>query len=289
VDAAKNFKLWTCGGEITPGVACGEHMNGLPVAEFGKAVVFDDHGTGVNARLTAWKECIAPGQRLILEPEKTVDTFAFYESHRTPYPQIGLFKSLQGTTDDHKVAFHNEVLCAALTPVVILDERFQRIAVQTASNDYEAAITDLWFNKHDDFKMGKIWKRMRVHVPSATEGGCNLEEPKADDIIKYLETLAGMIGQGAYIVIHQTIFEKLGNGQEKMLARYLANQAKICHWINVVCSGRGVPWQLQGNNHGSEYRPRFIALSALLQCLEHMPSKVHLVRLLEVTRAPCKR
>ena len=125
---------------------------------------------------------------------------------------------------------------------------------------------------------------MRVFVPPVDV--CNLEQPKLKDIIEYLMGMRKNLGSGAFVVVHQTIFDKLSEaGEEKRLEYHLAGQTKCYAWINVVCSGRGVPWQLRDRDYNADYHPRFIALSALLQCLEHMPSKLHLVRLLEVTRA----
>lgn len=298
VAPGSDFQLWTCDGQITRGTQCGENLNDLAREQFTKAVVFDWHGEGVHGRLTPWLidwlKAIPERADAPLRPDEVIDGgkgFAFYESHRTPFPQTGLFASLvkQGHANEQKEAFENEVLCAALTPVLILDERFQRVAAQRLSADYEAAVPRKWGISRllqEHFSMGKIWKRMGVHVPLAQE--CDLERPKLDDIRTYLNAIDTRLGRGAYIVVHQSIFEKLGAQEEHELTRCLADKAGTGGWVNVVCSGRGVPWQLQGKDRDSEYRPRFIALSALLQCLEHMPSKLHLIRLLEVTRAPSR-
>lgn len=280
-----DFKLWTYNGEISQDVKCGNVLGDLYRNDFKKAVVFDWHGDGVKAGLdNNWLEV----NEDFLKPEDVIDKdkgFAFYESHRSFFPQVGLFPSL--LLGFGASSFEQEALCAALTPVLILDERFQRIADQE-SIDYKGAIARQWRNMAAEFKMGNIWERMRVHVPLADE--CDVEQPNLCGILKYINSIGKELGKGAYVVVHQTIFEKLRD-EEKDLAKCLAEGAEKYGWINVVCSGRGVPWQLQGNNQDAAcaaYRPRFIALSALLQCLEHMPSKLHLIRLLEVTRAPSK-
>lgn len=278
----KESKLWTYNRVGAPAeIHCGNELSQLTLKDFQVAVVFDWHGDGVSSRLQNWRreKCIRAGT---LPPTDVIDKFAFYESFRSYFPQNGLFPSLSRDAGD---AFKNELLIAALTPVVILDERFQRITAKEYTADYAAAISKKWrenFNEH--FSMGKIWKRMRVYVPNGEEE-CNLEQPKLNEIKKYLKSISEKIGKGAYVVVHQSIFEKL-DAQEKLLTEYLTELAVQENWINVVCSGRGVPWQLLERALNNNYRPRFAALSALLECLEHMPSKVHLIRLLEVTRAP---
>ena len=218
-----------------------------------------------------------------LKPDQVLDKFAFYESFRTPFPQNGLFPSL---ASDMRDEFAVELLWAALTPVVIIDERFQRIAEQDCSPEYNAAVPNDWQTPtyKNEFTMGRIWKRMRVYVPKGGEE-CSLEQPRLENIQGYLKAILDEIGKGVYVVIHQSVLEKLG-ASESELTSYLACRSQKDNWVNVVCSGRGVPWQLMRNAPEQAFRPRFVALASLLECLERMPSKVHLMRLLEVTRAP---
>lgn len=264
-------------GILNNGTPCGENLNKLEESLFAKAVVFDDHGGGIKRQLkNRWRV----DETNPLPPEKV--KFAFYESRRTAFPQRGLFDSLLHSFG--KDGFEAEAQCAALTPVLILDERFQRIAAQPASSDCQESIPPVWRNGYEqEFSMKMIWERMRVFVPQVDE--CNLEQPKLEEIKKYLTDNTGNLGKGAFVVVHQTIFDKLDEASEKGLANHLVAQTLKYEWINVVCSGRGVPWQLRDRDRDADYHPRFIALSALLQCLEHMPSKLHLVRLMEVTRA----
>lgn len=277
--AENDFKLWMEDIKLND-IPCGMNLDGLVEAEFGKAVVFDNHGSGIKRQLAPTHQWRKGCPSSPFSPERV--KFAFYESHRSPFPQAGLFASL--LLSFGKAGFESEALCAALTPVLILDERFQRIAAQRVSSACQPSIPDAWLNDGQEFFMGKmIWEQMRVFVPLVNE--CNLEQPKLEEIKKYLMGITENLGKGAFVVVHQTIFDKLSESGEKGLANHLAELSKEHDWINVVCSGRGVPWQLQDRDRGADYHPRFIALSALLQCLEHMPSKLHLVRLLEVTRA----
>jgi hypothetical protein len=272
-----DFQLWMEDIQLN-GNWCGSNLNDLHKEGFKKAVVFDNHGSGIKRQLgNRWRKG-KPSSPFSPSDVK----FAFYESFRTAFPQTGLFASLLHCfgIDGFKI----EAQCAALTPVLILDERFQRIAARLASSACQGSIPQAWANGGHEFFMRTIWDQMRVFVPRVED--CNLEEPKLEEIKKYLMGIRESLGSGAFVVVHQTIFDKLSKaGEEKELANHLAGQTKSHGWINVVCSGRGVPWQLRDRDHNADYHPRFIALSALLQCLEHMPSKLHLIRLLEVTRA----
>jgi hypothetical protein len=274
----------TCLGDA---VRIGADLKNLEQNNIGTAVVFDSHGHGL-------EECLQKFTWLINDTDirkpSEVEP-AFYESFRSMSPQTGLFSALRADGRD-PLDLEKELLCAGLTPVVVLDERFQRLATQPRPEQYVAAIPPTWQRFEAAFSMQQIWKRMRIYVPLATE--CGLEAPALDSepgavhkgIREYLECLERTLGRGVHVIVHQTIFEKLGR-QEQRLVEILGAKASKLGWVNFVCSGRGMPWQLQGNDWSQfGYAPRFVPLSELLHCLEHMPSKVHLVRLLEVKRAP---
>lgn len=286
----RGYQIWA--GDSTNPLwgRCGGNLPDLKLGDFEKAVVFDWHGSGV-AQESSWaiESCWAGDQ---LPPAEVIDKFKFYESYRNAFPQTGLFQTELGNSDTAASGILElELLCAALTPVLILDERFQRIARNGASGPYAGgAIPSPWTRLDAEFTMGKIWKRMQIFVPveDGENGNCDLESPSLENLQNYLWSIAPTLGCGAYVVVHQTIFDKLGS-KGRDLARSLSQLAAEKNWVNVVCSGRGVPWQVLEGYDGESYRPRFIALSALLQCLEHMPSKLHLIRLLEVTRAPNRK
>lgn len=285
---------------------CGKPLSLLKRGGFKEAMVFDWHGSGVGEPSAGGTWAEEFGILGTLSPTQVIDEFRFYESYRSAFPQTGLFGAELGespkeaagktpcaepTTAQKAAILELELRCAALTPVLILDERFQRIAEQGPSGPIAGgAIPDPWRNHLENFTMGKIWKRMQIIVPFAEDGAetCDLESPMLESLKTYLESIESTLGCGAYVVVHQTIFEKLG-GEGANFSKFLSDKGAAKDWTNVVCSGRGVPWQLLGDYNGTSYSPRFIALSALLQCLEKMPSKLHLIRLLEVTRAPTRK
>ena len=288
VSQGRKYHLWAEKGEGKVFPEDVRSLGELGGSEFKDAIVFSDHGE-IQKYFDKWiidLEDSAGHKTSLLSPQEVIDResgFAFYETRRSSFPQEAFFPALHQRSPKN---FEQELLTAALTPVIILDERFQRIARKT-SNALLATIPIDWKKAEYTaaFEMGRVWERLGVYVPQA--GDCDIDKPAIDPIKIYLNRLAANLPAGAYLIVHQTVFEKLAeHGQE--LERFLAELANSKQWRNVVCSGRGVPWQLQGNRHVGNYKPRFMALSALLQCLEHMPSKVHLVQLLEVTRAPKK-
>lgn len=198
---------------------------------------------------------------------------AFYEQFRSAYPQSTMIILDGGKAELYQPLF----LQAALTRIIILDERLQAVL----------SVTD------DDAQMplGDLFKKKGIFIPSEEDVNLDRVKENKDSLLDWLRgkekdsSCCRPEGKPRFdfIVIHQTIIDKLRDTMDmnqfdkefQEVAKRLGCEERI-----IVCSGRGDP---RGNlpNYA-----RFIPISGLLECTIHSPSKFHLVNLLNHARRP---
>lgn len=225
-------------------------------SEDGKSVLlFDDHGFFYNRLKKAHKTDL-------------MNKLAFYEPFRKRNPQYDLIyaNKLDG--------IDLELKTAALTDVIIIDERVQAVL------HHNAGFGEMTF--------GQLFQWMGIHVPAAAD--VNLDDIKLerDKLFSWLEEIKDKLrAKGRrtvcndFILIHQTIIDKLRDVSASFDNELLKAARRLgCEERIVVCSGRGNP---RGN---LPHYARFIPISGILQWTSSSPSKYHLVRLLCHARQP---
>lgn len=173
----------------------------------------------------------------------------------------------------------HELLAAALSRVVILDERVQ---------------SELNRDTRSGLPLSNMWPLMGVWVPkrpkvSATEGAspptCDLDTPCFNAVQKFLKEPARRSDQYPidFLVIHLTILERLKVNNRLSLPELLkqlkaGTQAEDAEVI--IVTGRGVPSMARRADDEHLKTARFLPISALLECLVLRPSKLALMRVL---------
>lgn len=250
----------------------------FPSGQFNEnQLVFDNHGFTLNGFAKTVEGAGIPAKHFKWPP--------FYEMVRSMFPQWTTITTIHGNSGDD---FEGLLSHAAWQPVIVLDERLQRIGDELLPDLLLTLLPDGWqsIDEQTHFTMREVWARMRIFVPSSNE--CGLETPSAESVSTYLREMSKGL-PGAYIITHQSVFEKMGATSRK-IKELLALKSKESAWVNFVCSGRGIPWQLLNpEEQVAGYFPRFVSLSELLFYLESMPNKLDLIRSLEVKRAPAQR
>jgi hypothetical protein len=233
----------------------------------GFVAIFDNHGQLLNPR--GLGECSVAD---ILDEWNKGDAYGdlFYESYNSAGLQS---KEFDAPTE----LFRDEALLAALTPVLLVDERAQTFA--------ERRITDVNGEccppryPDDASKWRSMWAA-NIHVPRLSVG-LDLYRAAATDVLSWIRSNMDSSPIG-FIVIHQTIIEKFSAIEQRQffdeLNQLLSNRAGR-YWRLIVCSGRGVP-------QGVRKERAFVPVDAIFECVDRRPSKVHLLRVLESARAP---
>lgn len=196
----------------------------------------------------------------------------FYERYRSESAQRHII--MESGVSPRKCVNKSLLTIAALTRVLILDERLQGALNETARS---------W----DNGTVGSFLRLARIFVPSTTD--CDLNKPSARAIEDWVTKqftntdswLAINFCQMDFLVIHQGILDRLSglDGKEpKAWLVDLAEQLK-CEDRIVVCSGRGAPSNIPDF-------ARFVPVSTILAWTIHRPSKFHLVNALLHARHP---
>ncbi len=196
-------------------------------------------------------------------------------------------------TEQHETVL-NELICAAIPRVIVLDER-----VQSRRKD-----------KIREVSLYKYWPMVGIWTPFKREDYvnedfdanflenlstpcCDLDRPVFSEIQKFLERPSPLDHQGNadFLVVHLTVLEKLqaeGNYDDlSSTLNALVDNTTAAEAVKVVVTGRGVPNHNEpnlgsGNEKGNNthHNIRLIPISALLEYLVMRPSKLGLMRVL---------
>lgn len=189
----------------------------------------------------------------------------FWEHYEGNYPQCSL---LENPPSEFKEILQIQFLEAALTRVVILDER-----IQSAMIDHEP------LKKGDhELKMFEVLERMNIFVPFQN---VNLYDPNQYQITSWLVDSDEKRREFEFLVVHQGILNRLKDrlDEEKSPRDWITEIASQCRACLVICSGRGKPLDIPD-------KARFIPISSLLHWTIAHPSKYHLCHLLYSSRRP---
>jgi len=174
-------------------------------------------------------------------------------------------KSLPDEIREH---FYLELIEAALTEVVIVDERISEWA--NKKTKYYLTEGNVKLTVRD------MLRKMKVYVPEIKKDNITYEELKnklSQKVLCCNVFLCNKKNNAHFFVIHQGVLEKLeGNNRDSFI-----NEDIKCRW-KVIDSGRGVP---------EEMEHRFVQISALQTLLENY-DKHGLVQILFSLRKPVK-
>lgn len=219
-----------------------------PTEYLERYLLFDDHGEW------AIKAKINP------------DTLAFYEVHHSNDPLGVVLNNTESLSDVKREILRQELYEAAITNVIIIDERIQDAIVMKSKTD-----TEDWFNK---------LKRMNIFIPCPEYGEPDLQNGnQSEHLVQWLHKILKS-RKVDFIVLHLGLLE----------AWVSPKISKIEEWIEhniddidsrpeiIFMSGRGKPHQFP-NRRG--FQP-FDSIARFVT--SGMISKYHLVKVLFSSR-----
>ncbi|NBC05747.1 MAG: hypothetical protein GVY26_00965 [Bacteroidetes bacterium] len=216
----------------------------------GEMCIYDDHGEFSEAN-----------------PEYPLDELLFYQQHRST-DSLGM--AIQGKkkhSQVHRSIFKAELLEAAITNVIILDERLQRDILQrsTAGPSKNAFLKLL---------------HMNIYLPDPRKEPDLYDRADKGALSRWLKRLIQQ-QRIDFIVIHLGILESWVSSDMKHIDQWLHNHIySVDERPEVVfISGRGKPIGLPKRVSFQPYD------SIAKHVLEHQPSKYHLTKILFSSRA----
>ena len=167
----------------------------------------------------------------------------------------------------------DELIAAALTRVIILDERVQSLVEK----------------EYRDIPYNILWPCMGIWTP--TTGQSDLNNPDFDSIKSFLDNPTEKSDQlpADFLVLHLTILENLSkqSKQREKTTQDILNKLRQCTGVGkgcevVIVSGRGIPSatinsDIKKTEKEKALNERFLPISALLEHISQ-PSKLALMR-----------
>lgn len=212
--------------------------------------VYDSHGKHLPQEITGRKS-----------------ELGFYQSFSSVDPTGRILNNVKTLTNEQRKALRLQLLEAAMTTVVVVDERIQRDALRIRNNR----------RKEDFFE---TLRQMRIHLPDPDK-----EEPDLSNMQKIttIETWLNQViiqHQPDFIVLHLGLLESWLNSDMNTVSKWLDDM--VANW-NITCeivliSGRGKPHQFPSS---VSYQP---ASTLAEYIVGGPPSKYHLVQLLFSSR-----
>lgn len=157
--------------------------------------------------------------------------------------------------------FRWSVYCGLLSSILVLDERVQAELEHPHPHHTGSG---------QPVSLGRALRWSRIYCPP--KNVTDLDNPDTEQLISYLEIFCQENVALDFVVIHQGIFEKLGEASFSKLLDRLRPLVR-CHAIKdrvVIVSGRGVPRTMP------KQTPRFVSISSILPFLTQHPSKFDL-------------
>jgi hypothetical protein len=172
-----------------------------------------------------------------------------------------------------KMAWINEeIKCAALTQVVIIDERIQK-----GANTSEMEYTSVPGTVRRRFKVREVLRWMKVRVPDPAVVDLN-EQHYSERTMKNLERWIEKTAKVHFLVIHLGVIEKTVGTHPDSIASWIKNHETDSRFV-IVISGRGRPSNLPEE---TLYLPFSLVEQYTIPNVSR--SKVYLYRLLSAAR-----
>jgi hypothetical protein len=254
-----DIQILICGPEsrLPGGVIHSFDDTSIPELDQEKStILFDNHGKLYNR--------LSRENKLGL-----LDSVAFYEPFRKENPQYSLLH------EDDSVTSLSQLKTAALSKIIILDERIQAMLHKES--------------RYPGLRYEEMLTRAGIYVPTKRQVDLDNVAQQQDELVAWLEKKTVELKQKSkrkkaldYLVIHQTLIDKLRSrynaGFDEEVKRIVKNMD--CLYRIIICSGRGNP-----RNRLPEYG-RFLPVSVILEWTINNPSKIHLVNQLAHARKP---
>lgn len=199
-------------------------------------------------------------------PDFPLYRLGFYQSHRSMDPLGVTLYNTRSLSSHQKELLKKELLEAAITEVIIIDERIQYEAIQQRKN-----------NRHGLFAQ---LPAMNVHLPDPEAGGPDLYAMHQSDSLAHW--LKGKLSANRvdFIVLHLGILEAWAGSDMPTISNWIREYiTKIDNRPEIILtSGRGKPHNFPIHNSFQLYN------NIARHLIESAPSKYHLCKTLFSSR-----
>ena len=199
---------------------------------------------------------------------KDDDKIIYYEPFGSTSPSGRLFTESEKYTQELKRKISYGLVDAALTKVVVIDERIQRYAYKN--------------NIHDN---AHVFEKMNIFVPDINTFDLNEQsyrygQNELDLLVSWIDGQIQLnntcIEDNVFLVVHLGVIEKLVGTDAKKIEEWISRYSKKQVSV-VITSGRGKPTNIPENT-------LFLNYSLVSQYLLENRSKYHLAKILYASR-----